>query len=359
MARRQREIEADRRGRGIWGGLGFFASLAMSAIFVAMMAGAMVIYESYRPGPLTEEVTAVVVPRGASVNRIAQHLEGEGVVRSAIAFQLAARIYAHNDSLKAGEYEFPAGASMHDVIAMLKDAKVALHRVTIAEGLTSKTIVEILADSDVLSGPVPEVPPEGTVLPETYRVSRGMDRTELLNQMMKAKSDLMDELWPARARDLPVKTKEEAIILASIVEKETGIAEERPRVAAVFVNRLRRPMRLESDPTIIYGVCKKLPERCRAGRLVDERTGEQRGIRQSEIDLNTGYNTYKIDGLPPTAIANPGRAALEAVLNPPTSNELFFVADGTGGHIFTATYAEHQKAVARWREVERAAQASR
>jgi UPF0755 protein len=167
---------------------------------------------------------------------------------------------------------------------------------------------------------------------------------------------VVEELWARRARDLPLQTPEEAVILASIIEKETSVEAERPRIASVFVNRLKRGMRLESDPTIIYGICRRHPERCVNGRLVNEQSGLQRGIRQSEIALDTGYNTYQIAGLPPTPIANPGRASLEAAMNPAQTNDLFFVADGTGGHVFAATAREHSRNVARWRELERDAQ---
>jgi UPF0755 protein len=241
--------------------------------------------------------------------------------------------------LKAGEYAVPQGASMRQVVDMLAEGRTLLHPITIPEGLTSAMVVELLAASDVLTGPVPAVPPEGAILPETYKVARGADRTRILQQMIADHQEVVEKLWAKRAKGLPIKTPEEAVILASIVEKETGIAHERPQVAAVFVNRLRKGMRLESDPTIIYGVSR--------GRALG------RGILQSELDRATPYNTYKIDGLPPTPIANPGRDAIAAVLNPPTTTALFFVADGTGGHAFAATYAEHQRNVARWRDIER------
>src|SRR5690606_13507799 len=196
-----------------------------------------------------------------------------------------------------------------------------------------------------------EPPPEGSILPDTYHVQRGMTRLALLQQMMEAHDRVVAEVWANRAADLPVDTPAELVNLASIVERETGVADERPLVAAVFVNRLRRPMRLESDPTIIYGVCKRFPDRCRDGRLVNAQ-GQRRTIRASEIALDTGYNTYRIDGLPPTPISNPGRAALEATANPAQSRALFFVADGTGGHVFAETLAEHNANVARWRQIE-------
>jgi UPF0755 protein len=178
-----------------------------------------------------------------------------------------------------------------------------------------------------------------------------MTRAALLQQMRDAHDRAVAEIWASRQPNLPFATPEDMVNLAAIVERETGVAAERPLVASVFVNRLRRPMRLETDPTIIYGVCLRYPDRCRDGRLVDAQ-GNRRTIRQSEIALDTGYNTYRIDGLPPTPIANPGRAALEATANPAQSNAIFFVADGTGGHVFAATIAEHNANVARWREIE-------
>ena len=196
--------------------------------------------------------------------------------------------------------------------------------------------------------------PEGSLLPETYNVERGATRVSVIHDMQESHRKALAALWPNRAPGLPFKTPEEAVIMASIVEKETGVASERPRVAAVFINRLRKGMRLETDPTIIYGVCRAEPARCRDGRLVDEKTGQTRGIRQSELAMSTGYNTYKIYGLPPTPIANPGRASLEAVLNPATTGDLYFVANGAGGHVFAASLAEHNQNVAKWRAIEKA-----
>jgi len=194
--------------------------------------------------------------------------------------------------------------------------------------------------TEVLTGDITRLPPEGRLLPETYLVDRGTSRQAVIDRMEAAQDALIADLWPNRADDLPFDTPEEAIILASVVEKETGIAHERPLVAAVFVNRMRRGMRLQSDPTIIYGLTQGEP----LGR----------GIRRSELDSTSNpYNTYQIDGLPPTPIANPGREAIAAVLNPPDSAYLFFVADGTGGHAFSETYAEHNRHVARWRRIER------
>ncbi len=341
-------------GDGFWARLNSLLTIAIVIAAVSVLAIIGFIWETSRPGPNARADAIVVAPRGASVTAIGRILEEEGQIRSALVFRLATMVYARNRSLQAGEYEIAARASPRAIIEQMTSGRALLHPITIAEGLTSAMVIDVLANSDVLTGEVPPIPAEGGVLPETYNVERGMDRGALLRRMMNDRDRVLADVWARRARDLPIATPEEAVILASIVEKETGIASERPRVAAVFTNRLRQGIQLQSDPTIIYGVCRLHPERCRNGRLVNERTGVQRGIRQSEIDMNTGYNTYRIPRLPPTPIANPGRAALEAVVNPPRTNELFFVADGTGGHAFAATVVEHNRNVARWREIERA-----
>ena len=342
MARRAREFRSDRRGgpNPFLAALAWIASAVTTAAAVLLVAAVLVIVEANRAGPAHhDDVQAVVIPRGAGAAQIARHLQQEKVIRSALVFRVATIVYARNRTLKAGEYAIEPGASMRSVIDQVAAGRVMLHPITVPEGLTSQMVADIINGSEVLSGDPIVAPAEGVLLPETYKVARGVDRASLIKKMMSAHDDALDELWATRARNLPIATKADAVILASIVEKETGIADERPRVASVFVNRLRRGMRLESDPTIIYGVSQGRP----LGR----------GITRSELDRATAYNTYKIDGLPPTPIANPGRAAIAAVLNPPQTNELFFVADGTGGHAFAATLAEHQRNVARWREIER------
>jgi UPF0755 protein len=344
---------AAQRRRGLWSRLTGAFSAIITIAFIGLAAAAAFIWESTRAGPSQSERAIVVVPRGASVTTIGRMLEQEGQIRAAIVFRVASIVYARNRPLKAGEYAIPARSSPRAIIDMMAEGRVVLHPITIAEGLTSAAIINLLAESDVLSGETPPVPPEGSLLPETYNVERGMDRTALIARMRAARGEAVREIWARRSNDLPIHSVNQFITLASIVEKETGVASERPQVAAVFVNRLRRGMRIESDPTIIYGVCKLHPARCVNGRLVDERTGEQRGIRASEIALDTGYNTYRIPALPPTPIANPGRASLEAVANPARSRAIFFVADGTGGHAFAETLAQHNRNVARWRAIER------
>ena len=324
--------------------------------WIAVLAGAAALFAFFyftsavaRPGPFSEP-RPFVVERGASGASIAEKLEAEGFISDALLFRIATRLEG-GASLQAGEYEIPANASTRQIVELMTSGDALQHAITFPEGITIAAVMRIIAESDVLTGDMPETPPEGSILPDTYHVARGMTRAALLQQMREAHDEAVAEVWASRQPTLPLATPEALVNLASIVERETGIASERPLVAAVFVNRLRRPMRLETDPTIIYGVCLRHPDRCRDGRLVDAQ-GNRRTIRQSEIDMNTGYNTYRIDGLPPTPIANPGRAALEATANPAQSNAIFFVADGTGGHIFASTLAEHNANVARWREIE-------
>ena len=292
------------------------------------------------PGPAAEsgDGTTVVLRRGSSLPEIASALERGGVIRSSAIFMSAAQLTGAARDLKAGEYRFGSRASMARVLDDIREGRVLRRSITVPEGFTSEMAAEVLAKTPGLHGEAP-VPPEGAILPDTYQYQLGDDRAAILKRMMDARDDVLTALWAQRQAGLPITTPEQAVILASIVEKETGLAEERPKIAAVFVNRLRAGMRLESDPTIIYGVS--------GGRALG------RGIRLSELTAPTPYNTYLIDGLPPTPIANPGRAALAAVLDPPKTKDLFFVADGSGGHVFAATFDQHRKNVERWREVER------
>jgi UPF0755 protein len=294
-----------------------------------------------RPGPEapTGFETTVSIPMGTGLAQVAQILEDKGVVRSALVFRLGVMLNRKAAALKAGEYSIPTHASPAQIMQLLIEGKSIVYKLTLAEGLTSAMIVELVRNHPVLVGDVADVPPEGSLLPETYIFDRGTTRPQLIARMQADHTRVLDELWAARAANLPFSSKEEAVILASIVEKETGVASERPRVAAVFVNRLRKGMKLQSDPTIIYGLTKGVP----LGR----------GIRQSELEKPTPYNTYIILGLPPTPIANPGKASLAAVLNPAQTEDIYFVADGTGGHVFAATLAEHEKNVQKWREIER------
>jgi len=226
------------------------------------------------------------------------------------------------------------------VLDTLIEGDAILYSVTIPEGWTSLQTVERLRATDELTGELTEIPPEGSLMPDTYRFARNTSRSDIIARMRTAQEEFLNKVWPTRDADLPIETKEEALILASIVEKETGLADERSKVAGVFINRLRKGMRLQSDPTIIYG-------------LVGGRASLGRPIYRSEIVKETPYNTYVIKGLPPTPIANPGRAAIEAVLRPQETDAIYFVADGTGGHAFATTLAEHNRNVAQWRKIER------
>jgi len=309
-----------------------FATLSLALVVVAIWA-----VWSYRgPGPATPdgEPAVVMLRKGAGLNEIAASLERAKVVRSSAIFIAAAQVTGSARGLKAGEYEFPSKAPMSRVLGDIRAGRIVRHQVTIPEGITVEMAIEILNKEDALTGVAP-TPPEGSILPETYDYQRGEDRAAVLQRMMDARDKLLATLWEKRKAGLPISTPEEAVILASIVEKETGVASERPQVASVFVNRLMKGMRLESDPTIIYGITK--------GRPLGRR------IFLSELKAPTPYNTYAIEGLPPTPIANPGRASLAAVLDPPVTDYIFFVADGSGGHAFAATYEEHQRNVEKWR----------
>jgi UPF0755 protein len=242
--------------------------------------------------------------------------------------------------LKYGEYQFLKHASLADVLDTIIENREVQHAVTVAEGLTSEQIVAHLLATDSLAGQIKEIPREGTLLPETYKFTRGMTRDSIIQRMQQAHKRVLAEVWEHRNPEIPVKSAEQLVILASIVEKETGRADERSRVASVFVNRLKSRMRLQSDPTIIYG-------------LTGGKGGLGRPILKSEIEQPTPYNTYVIDGLPPGPIANPGRASLEAAANPARTKDLYFVADGSGGHVFSENYDQHQKNVARLRAMER------
>lgn len=345
-------------------------------------------------GPLDEGIF-FEVPRGASLAQVSRDLEAAGAIENGTVFRLGARYTERAGDLKFGNYEIPPGASMVDILdivteggpsqfrytstfiirvngaetrvrervpgqtemeelatfaageplpeayaALVEQGVPMIYRVSVAEGLTSWQIAEGLKAAHFLSGEIDAVPPEGSLAPDTYEVTRGADRAELLGLMSGAQERILAEAWAARQEGIPVQSPQEALILASIIEKETSVPEERRQVASVFTNRLRQGMRLQTDPTVIYGITN----------------GEGvlgRGIRRSELRASTPYNTYVIDGLPPTPIANPGRAAIEAAVNPDETPYIFFVADGTGGHAFSVTLDEHNQNVARWRAIER------
>ena len=318
---------------------------AIITILIVLMIGAGTAYYYGRQlletqGPLQED-KIVNIPQRAGKRDIADALQREGVI-NVNPWVFIASVFALKASsdLKPGEYAFQKHASLRDVIATIVEGKVVQHSVTIAEGLTSEQIVARLSDNDLFSGSLKELPREGTLLPETYKFPRGTTREQVIQRMQQAQKRVLAEIWERRNPDIPVKSPEALITLASIVEKETGRADERSRVAAVFTNRLRQKMKLQSDPTIIYG-------------LVGGRGTLGRPIKRSEITQPSPYNTYVIEGLPPGPIANPGRASLEATANPARTRDLFFVADGTGGHTFTETYDQHLKNVSKLRVLEK------
>src|SRR6201987_940149 len=316
-------------------------------VLLAMIGTGVVYYYGKQtieaPGPLQED-KVVNIPARAGMTDIADVLQREGVIdNNRWAFIGAVFALRARSELKPGEYAFQKHASLHGVIATIVEGKVVQHAVTIPEGLTSEQIVARLTDNDIFAGSVHEIPREGTLLPETYKSPRGTSRDQVIQRMQQAQKRVVAEIWERRSQDLPIKTSEQLVTLASIVEKETGKPDERGRGAAVFVNRLKQKMKLQSDPTIIYG-------------LVGGKGTLGRPIKRSEITQPSPYNTYVIDGLPPGPISNPGRASLEAAANPARTRDLYFVADGTGGHAFTETYDQHQKNVAKLRAMEKQTQ---
>jgi UPF0755 protein len=326
-----------RRGYGLSGLSGLLTFvLAIGLLGVSVLVWSVI--ESRKPGPLAED-KIVVLEREDDSGTIGDQLEHAGVVESALWFSAMTMLDGSRSSLKRGEYAFKAGVSLRQVEAQLIAHKVVQHKLTIPEGLTSDQVVERLRADDVLVGDVKEPPREGSLLPDTYLFERGDTRQAELTRMAKAQAKLVDEIWAKRAPDLPIRSPGELVTLASIVEKETGKSDERPRVAGVFVNRLQKHMRLQSDPTIVYG-------------LVFGKGTLGHSITKAELDQSTPYNTYNIDGLPPGPICNPGKAALEAAANPMRTKELYFVADGTGGHAFAETLDQHLKNVAHWRQIE-------
>lgn len=329
-------------------GLARVMSGFMTLVLVIMGAigslGLLLNHQFDSPGPL-EVSRTFPVPKGEGRIATAARLEREGIIANRWTFVAGHMMQAYvstkkNYELKAGDYEIKKGATMRQVLEALAEGKSVLARLTIPEGLTSQQIVERIAADPNLSGEVTQIPTEGSLLPDTYRFSKGMSRQELIERMQSEQQRLLAALWDKRAKDLPITSIEQAVILASIVEKETGRADERDRVAGVFVNRLRKGMRLQSDPTIVYGIAGG------QGSL-------GRPITRADIDTKTAYNTYTIPALPPGPICNPGRPAIEAALNPAQTPDLYFVADGSGGHAFSETLKEHNAAVQNWRKVEK------
>nr|WP_204327201.1 endolytic transglycosylase MltG [Rhizobium leguminosarum] len=321
--------------------LNFIMTMAVLVCVVAVI-GFYYATSTYRnPGPLQTN-TNFIVRSGAGLTEIASNLERNAIISDARIFRyLTATHLSAGESLKAGEYEIKARASMRDIMELLKSGKSILYSVSFPEGLTVRQMFDRMLQDTVLEGDLPAaLPTEGSLRPDTYKFSRGTKRSEIIEQMAAAQQKLVDQIWDKRDSSLPLRSKEEFVTLASIVEKETGVPDERAHVASVFLNRLGKGMRLQSDPTIIYGL------------FGGEGKPADRPIYQSDLKRETPYNTYVIKGLPPTPIANPGKDALEAVANPWKTQDLYFVADGTGGHVFSATLEEHNANVKRWRKLE-------
>ena len=286
--------------------------------------------------------------QGSSLSKISQNLEKEDIIKSSKLFTLVTKLRGNEAKFKAGEFLLTKSSSMATIFDQLSDGKEVLYPFTIAEGLTSNQIVKVISKNKLFDTSPMTIPGEGTLLPETFMVPKGMKASLLLEKMQNSQIELIDSLWPTRQKNLPFKSIDEAIILASIVEKETAHNSERDIIAGVFINRLRMNMRLQTDPTIIYGISR--------GEPLYNSKGERRTLYRSEINKKTLWNTYQIDGLPPTPICNPGEASIRAVLNPAKTNFLFFVADGTGGHAFAKTNKEHIINVNKWRKIERTIQ---
>lgn len=326
-------------------GFGWLVSIFVFVLIAgATLAGGgtVMLHRAYSdPGPLMTD-TSVVIPRGASGRSIASTLVEAGVAADARLFAIVVRLLAPDRPLRAGEYAFAARVSLRDVVAKLQAGDTVVRRVTVAEGLTTREILALITATEGLSGPAPALSDlaEGAILPETYHFSLGDSRADLIARMTAARDTALARLWAARQDGLPLASPEEALILASIVERETGVPGERARVAGVFINRLNRGMRLQSDPTVAYG-------------LADGDGPLDRPLRRADLEIDHPYNTYVHRGLPPGPIANPGLASIAAVLNPAETKDLYFVADGTGGHAFARTLAEHNRNVARWRMFQR------
>ncbi|MBL8579362.1 MAG: endolytic transglycosylase MltG [Mesorhizobium sp.] len=322
----------------------FLNFIVTSAMLVLVLAG-VALYVGKRafdgPGPSTV-TTNFMVRDNTGTAEIADQLERRGLISDARIFRLGVRAYDKGGVLKAGEYEIKAYASMREIMELLESGKSVLASLTIPEGLTVEQAFQRIAEHEALTGPMPaEIPPEGSLIADTQRFTRGSTRQQIIDKMLADQKRLVETIWARRVSDLPISDINEFVTLASIVEKETAIADERSRVAAVFINRLNKGMRLQSDPTIIYGIFGG------KGKPAD------RPIYRSDIDKPTPYNTYTIPGLPPGPIANPGRESLEAVANPSKTDDLYFVATGNGGHVFATTLDEHNENVARYRAVQR------
>ena len=312
--------------------------LIIGLAIVAAIGVAIFAYGWFGAGP-APKATEFTVPEGSSVSGIAADLRKAGLIGSVSRFKAGARVFGGNDPIQAGEFEIPKGASASAILDLLQHGRPIQRLVTVTEGMPSILVEERLAANRFLTGPTPSIA-EGSVLPDSYSFERGEARANVAARMQAAMTKTFDALWAKRKPGCPVTSKQDVIILASIVEKETGKPSERRKVAGVYCNRLRIGMKLDADPTVIYPITKGKP----LGRR----------IRRSELMADTGYNTYRTPGLPVGPIANPGRDSIAAVLNPEPTSAIYFVADGTGGHVFADTFAEHQANVRKWYEIRRA-----
>lgn len=319
-----------------------FANFVFTLLAIVILGAGLALYIAKGmfegEGPSQEAHTILINP-GTGIRTIGTMLESEKLITNAQIFIYGVNWERKAKELKAGEYEIPAHASMRQIMDILVLGRSIEHSFTVPEGLTVAQAFERLGENDILTGALPwQLPPEGWLMTDTVKFVRGTSRAEIVKRLQNGQSRLVKEIWAARDPHIPLKNMNELVTLASIVEKETGIAAERPRVAAVFYNRLKKNMRLQSDPTVIYGI------------FGSEGKPANRPIYRSDLERETPFNTYKINGLPPSPIANPGRDSLKAVANPPHTDDLYFVADGKGGHIFSKTLNEHNANVVKWRQ---------
>ena len=330
------------RSRAVRHPMVVFLNLVITVIVVGVLAiggGVFFAKSRFDSAGTLDTARSFTVARGTGLSTIADELVKDGIIDAKWLFVFGVWLSNQTSGLKAGEYLIPAHASMRDIMDTMVTGKGILYSVTIPEGLTSQQIVDRLRADQVLTGDIKQIPAEGSLLPETYKFTRGDTRQDIIERMQRERDRVLADVWSRRAPDLPVKTPAELVTLASIVEKETALADERSRVAAVFINRLKLNMRLQSDPTVLYGMFGG------AGKPPDF------ALARKDLETPTPYNTYIIPALPPGPIANPGRASLEAVANPSRTRDLYFVADGSGGHAFAQTYEDHLRNVARWRDL--------